>query len=73
MHLRQGNALPITRTNKKKEVEQVRFTEAQFRAMDVLVDSGIYGTTRSDVIRFYVVQGLAEYDKQGRLSGKKKR
>jgi hypothetical protein len=60
--------LPTTRTNKKRKPEGVRFTEGQLKALDELVATERYGTTRGDVIRFFVMQGLAEFDKRGRLT-----
>ena len=59
--------MPNTRAKIETKIEQVRFTKGQLRDLDALVKSERYGTSRGDVIRFFVMQGLAEFDKRGRL------
>jgi hypothetical protein len=61
--------VPAKREKIETSVEHVRFTTGQLRDMDVLVKSERYGTSRGDVIRFFVMQGLAEFDKRGHFSG----
>jgi Arc/MetJ-type ribon-helix-helix transcriptional regulator len=63
--------VPNTRAKIETKIEQVRFTKGQLRDLDALVKSERYGTSRGDVIRFFVMQGLAEFDKRGRLSDDK--
>lgn len=43
-------------------VVTVRLTEGQAAAVDRLVESGMLGGTRADVIRYYLVRGLCGDD-----------
>jgi hypothetical protein len=56
--------MPAKRSRAPTKVEGVRFTEGQLAAIDQLVAGQKYGSTRADVIRFFVMQGIAEFDKR---------
>lgn len=61
--------MPQTRPGKKPKpkAEQIRFTQGQLDAIDRLVRDERYGDSRTEVIRFFVMQGIAEFDKRGRF------
>jgi hypothetical protein len=54
--------MPIKRSHAKTKVEGVRFTEGQLAAIDRLVATEKYGSTRADVIRFFVMRAIADFD-----------
>lgn len=60
-------SVPKTRAKSKKEVEGVRLTPGQKADLDYLVAGERYGTSRSEVIRYFVMRGLEEFDKRGQL------
>ena len=64
--------MPTERPKKepKPKAEQVRFTQGQLDAIDRLVANQRYGDNRTEVIRFFVMQGLAEFDKRGQFPEK---
>jgi hypothetical protein len=54
--------MPIKRSKAKTRVEGIRFTQGQLDAIDRLVATERYGSTRADVVRFFVMRGIAELD-----------
>jgi hypothetical protein len=63
--------MPRTRHKIETVVEPVRFTAGQIADIDLLVAGQRYGTARGDVIKYFVMKGLEEFDKNGRLKDRR--
>ena len=53
--------MPRKRKPSATVVEPVRITEQQAAYLDALVDKGMFGSTRGDVIRYFLMSALAQH------------
>lgn len=60
--------MPKTRSKSPpKKQENVRLTQGQLDDLDRIVKSERYGTSRPEVIRYFLMKGLQEFDLGGKL------
>lgn len=62
--------MPKKRNPSVTLVEAVRITQQQAAYLDALVEKGMFGSTRGDVIRYFLMNGLAQLDERKLLKPK---
>ncbi len=62
--------MPKKRTEEKSFQEPVRITETQARLIDGLI--GMYGSTRGEVMRYFVVSELDRLDERRPIARQKR-
>lgn len=63
--------MPKKRTEEKSFQEPVRITETQARLIDGLI--GMYGSTRGEVMRYFVVSELDRLDERRPIKAQRQR